>query len=230
MGYTKFSTKNADYILDYGTHGIIFKNKTDLKNFNGIDALVLEHRSDNLEAILNKRCNIQHDTDKIVDYCRENNIPIYFTDPRRITKEGSKRIGFAITKASLKGLLGAAYHALKNGKVDTKKTLRWAKRSIKWNDAMLTGRDAVSAKKIEEYITPDIAKEKKKRPKIGLHYGGFHFSMPQILQSSYLRNKILKQLRDEIKKYYVREDINRTYKAVYDGKKWKLTCIETKVL
>jgi hypothetical protein len=84
MGYSEFATKNADYVLDYGTHGIVFKNRTDLKNFDGIDAFVLEQRSNDLESILNKQCKMQRDNDDIIDYCRENSIPIYFTDPKRI--------------------------------------------------------------------------------------------------------------------------------------------------
>jgi hypothetical protein len=118
-------------------------------------------------------------------------------------------------------LSGVLYHTLKKGKVDTKRTLKWAAESVKWNDAMLTGREALSAKKIEDYIMPEVAREKQKRPKIGLHYGGFHFSMPQMLQSEYSRNSVLQPFEKDIRKCYFDEDLNKVHKAIYDGHKWR---------
>ena len=62
--------------------------------------------------------------------------------------------------------------------------------------ALVTLRDAVNAKKIEEFVVPELRKKLDRRPRIGMVYGAAHAGMETCLKEKNHRESILKEFKD----------------------------------
>lgn len=62
--------------------------------------------------------------------------------------------------------------------------------------ALVTLRDAINAKKIEEFVVPELTDKLGRRPRIGLVYGAAHAGMETCLKEKSHRESILKEFKN----------------------------------
>jgi len=188
MVFIEFSTENADYVLQGGYHKEFNRHNV----FQDIDALVIETGNSTLENLI----VFGHPQMWIaVDYCGRKEIPIYGADVK-LTKSGNTRDEISTTVRWLT-VLPLIYEfskgkklALSYNKIKDKDIKFYSIYHNLIQDPACAGRNAINAKKIEEFIVPKVKKDTgKKKPKIGLIYGASHLGLKHDLESK-LRREI----------------------------------------
>lgn len=220
MAYSKFKTEKADYIIDFGNHVTRLTNIEILKE---IDALILEPRTE-IGKILDE--GAQKDNAELIEYCASNQVPIYFVDVELTL------YGMIIDTIKIIGELPIL--ALILPYLFSKQELRGMNKMLSKLVSDLTyfyktigneGRNAVCARKIEEYLVPMIAKNKRKRPRIGIHVGAGHAGLEYDLGSKGRRDSTLDKFRDPNSGRYAGFDLiglDKVYEANFNGKKWEI--------
>src|SRR3989344_1262646 len=180
MAYTTFSTDNADYVLQLGNHK--FRNKQ-VDIFEGIDALVIETGKSRFKEIV-EHGHQQYDLP--LKHCLENSIPIFGTDVRG-TSSGYQRNLFSNTITGFPTWIPLAYYGLSEKRINSLMLSIFANYSFLIQDNRNEGRNAIIARKIEEFVVPLMAGRERK-PSIGLIFGAAHMGIKTKLQSKRMGN------------------------------------------
>ncbi len=214
MSYTEFSTENANYILQLGNH--ITENKHDINMFNGIDALVIETGNNSLEDMIRIRGIPQ--MNKPIEYCKYKSIPIFSVDI------GPNFNGFLRTIASMVLTFPldfrCNYYAFKEEKINNTFKRLHADFNFLAQHPASEGRNAINARKIEEFVVPMLVKVlNKERPKIGMVFGAGHTGLEYDLKSKKRRDFTIWNYRNfNFGKYagFYKEKLNIVSMAQYN--------------
>ena len=186
MAYTEFSSNKADYVLHLENHA----RRRDLKVFKGIDAAVIESGFVHPEEVLSTSLGKD-----IADYCKEHVLPIYFVD---CAHSGNINIHTALLRDNFSiAILGLpvepiCWHYANNDiKAEGLISKLCSTATYLWQSPTIECRNAIAARKIEEFIAPDLQKRLAKRPKIGITYGAMHIGLREDLLSKKRRNLTL---------------------------------------
>lgn len=219
MAYTEFSTADADYLLQLGSH---FKQNTH-HVFEGIDALVIETGANIPCHSILSALQTHPQMSLPVTYCRENNIPLYMTD------NACTKLAFArqILGMFFQGPLLPIISSYSNS--DKKMNDLWERIYADYDfilqNPLSQGRDALNARKIEEFVVPQLRERSGKvHPKIALVFGSMHIGLKYHLKSKQRRDATLWNWRNlNFGKYagFNKKELNKVWEAGYDGN-WKL--------
>lgn len=233
MAYTTFSTDNANYVLQLGNH--ITRN-TQVDIFEGIDALVVETGMGKLQDFVDTT-RPYHPQHKLpIQYCVDNQIPIFGTDTRP-TMLGLSR--------HLLSIIGISYINWPMSLLMISQALYYSFREKKFNESILRlnsywnyllqepeveGRNAIIARKTEEFVAPLLEERLERKPFIGMIYGGFHMGLKPDLQSKRRRDFTIWNWRNlNFGKWagFVQEDLNLVDEANYNGEEWAIQTYDT---
>ncbi len=246
MAYTTFSTDNADYVLQLGNH-VAQNRQVDI--FEGIDALVVETGGKKLQdyVVKDDTCaSINALLREIVRdkppynvtighpqlylpfrYCAENQIPVFGTDTD-ITLLGSARSLFSDVGTYPIGApmdSHAWHYSLERKKINNFFLRIYADWRFLLQDPLVEGRNAVNARKIEEFVAPLIAERPKRKPHLGLIFGAAHMGLKPDLQSKRRRDFTIRNWRDfNFGNYtgFIKEDLNLVQEANHNGNEWAI--------
>lgn len=214
MSYSQFSTKNADYYLVYESHKSKPKEKIfDYDKIGGLDAIILETGGTSYEDWFSflRAYDLQGqiNTEKVIKNIKKKkiregkDIPIYYVDVN-ITK--------TFLQICLKGgVLGCGSYALFGFTgflytclyVGFPMTLTFSKKKFDIlpnisafldyfpPEPMTEARNAITARKTEEFIVPMLQKRLGKKPTICIKYGAGHAGIKFDLKHKWLRNTVL---------------------------------------
>ncbi|MBI4147446.1 hypothetical protein HY494_02225 [Candidatus Woesearchaeota archaeon] len=221
MAYTTFSTDNADYVLQLGNHDL--ENKQ-VDIFTGIDALVIETGLIPFPQIIKYK---HPQLDLPIEYCKSNKTPILGTDtaptPLGILREdiSSSTIGLI----SLPMLLSALHYSIAEKEVSNNFLKRYAMMEFLYQSPLIEGRNAINARKIEEFVAPLMAERLERKPSLGLIFGAAHMGLKPDLQSKLRRDFTIWNWRNlNFGKWagFEEEDLNLIQEANYYGKRWEI--------
>lgn len=206
MVYTEFSTQSANYVVSVGNPLIRYLKGIDVRIFHGIDALVLGLGSET--SINGGSLSYEHNT---VEYCKQNEIPIYFVDSK-LTFYGSVR---DLTSSLPKDIFFSIFifYDLTGKRVNGQ--IRKLYSNFAFAIDILSGnkRDALFAKKIEEFVVGDIQKHiDKKKPRIGILSDGY-LTLEDYLLDESRRNSVLNRKGPGVKMFpsYTTEDTTQVF-------------------
>ncbi|MBI1971819.1 MAG: hypothetical protein HYS53_00820 [Candidatus Aenigmarchaeota archaeon] len=228
MGYTDFSTPNADYTLHHALH----VRKILPTGFRGLDCTILETPSDKgpdkadfTKTILDNRRGIGKQYSDILNWHMKTRRPAFFTDSP--AKDGvlgftSGVLGdylttillpvtFSLILNSSGHPLAASvsrYIALYNTAAcwlsgfaflpnsdfsdsRVKKALSYTTELSQFY-THLALRDALTARKAEEIVAPEMEKRLGRKPRIGIVFGAGHYGMRVSIQHKRIRDAIIK--------------------------------------
>ncbi len=229
MAYTTFSTAKADYVLQLGYH--YERCSVSLSSLRGIDALFLESAV-GPEGIFGRGAYPFPQKEKALMYCEYNQIPVFLGD---VFQSFSERRS-AILRDNL--ILILAHLGLTMTGVDeygdsddeispSLKSKAYVAFEFLLQGLCTQARNAVFARKIEEFIVPYLQESRKKeRPKIGLVFGVGHAGLKEDLQSRRRRDLTLWNWRNlNFRSWYGfnREELDKVYEACHDGLEWQVT-------
>lgn len=220
MTYTTISTPNANYVLQLGHHFNFAKNKQ-VDVFTGIDALVVETGLGRLEHFLSRENNPQYSL--AFNYCVDNTIPIFSADVKTTIPFGELR--FWISLESFPVLFLSPY-GFSTKRVNDLVLSCFGNILFLGQGLISEARNAVSARKIEEYIAPIMAERLGRKPYLGLIWGVGHMGLKPDLQSKKRRDFTLWNWEKFNFKPWaglVREDLNVIDEGNYNGSEWELT-------
>jgi len=173
MGYRKFSTKNAEYLLVFNNHLTEFHPSN--INESRLDALVLE--SSNIKG----KCPIAIEFSCLKRWL-EKGVPIYLVDPD-VNAGGMLLLENYFDKAvnplgedENNGILDGVHDAI--DKLPP--------------TPLIELRNAVCARKLEEFVAPRL---KSRHPSIALVFGGHHSGLEQNLKHKDIRDAVLSLYR-----------------------------------
>ena len=226
MVYTTFSTENAEYVLQLGNH--ILENKHGTKMFEGIDAMVIETGGSSINSRVLNIAEAHPQLNQPVRYCREKAIPLFTGDA-----SGS----YNITLREVSGLLPTLLSniILTTIGFSTIKIPSIAARIFSDNyffsqDLVMEARNAVFARKIEEYLAPELQQQLGRKPKIGMVFGAGHVGLEYDLKSKRRRDFTLWNWRNlNFRRWsgFDKELLGKVYEARHDGLEWQVTEHET---
>ena len=237
MTYTEFSTKNADYILQLGIHGR--ENNHSVYRFKGIDALVLENSR--FEQISPLAYIDDPQYGHAVNHCIKKEIPIFNTDAEsKFNREYLNFFGefyaimalgtnliptFPLNFLAPASLLLFDWKITKTASLNKDSLGNFSEKIISNKNYLLQnplveGRNAINAKKIEEFVAPILKDRLKRRPKIGMIYGAAHAGIKHDLQSR-RRNFTLwnwKKLNFSEFSGFDKKNLNKVFEVKYQDK------------
>ncbi|MEK6757955.1 MAG: hypothetical protein AABX88_02395 [Nanoarchaeota archaeon] len=222
MSYTEFSTENADYVLQLGNH----IKKNDHNVFGGIDGLVVEIGNCDFKEFIKKG---HPQMDMPIQLCKENKIPIFGTDI--YSSFFSIIRDLPLDPLLILSLPIALYYGYSKKRVN--KFLGGVASTIEFftQSPITTRRDAINARKIEEYIVPKIISGfGKQRPKLGLVFGAAHMGLKEDLKYQFRRNLTIwnwRNLNFGKNNSFVKENLNKVYEANYNCDRWIFETHET---
>ena len=220
MAYTTFSTDNADYVLQLGNHST--ENKQ-VDIFEGIDALVLETGKNILQDFVTKK--YIHPQYKLpFQYCTDSCIPVFGTDVRGTTV-GYLRQGLSGIIAGLPTFGPELYYSLSEKRVPNLILDCCADWNFLSQRPRIECRNAINARKVEEYVAPLLAGRLGRKPYLGLIFGAGHMGLKPDLQSKRRRDFTIWNWRNfNFGKWagFVEEDLNVVQEANYNGKGWEI--------
>jgi len=212
MAYSKFKTKNANYIARYGSHRP--SKITPERIFNdpagSIDAIILEIRGSvilkagslrsAIEQILKGK--LQKEDFNLIKYAKKHNIPIYIVEPE-VTKRDRSKFWIDLWSAPIILPVISRYIYSTEDKEVSSRTKKLFYRYDKHIRQIYTaGKNAVWAEKIEKFVAKQLRDKLKRKPIIGLNIGIGHIGLEHNLKDPNLRTSILKKLKDiSIQKY-----------------------------
>lgn len=238
MAYTEFSTENADYILHLGNHSSLPLGRG--TNFKGIDGLVIETWGG--EGYWDFEKVSQRIDKSLLDWLEKEKIQVYHVDPM-ITPLGFLR-HLSSAWFHLPVVFIPILYTSRNKKIDGLLEKIYSDWSFVLQTPPIAGRNAISAKKIEEYVVPRLKNLKKvRRPKIGLIYGILHMGLKYDIKSQRRRNLTIKNYRNfNFGKFsgLISEGlvfsalknvgINDVYEASYDKTRWNVEKITPPII
>ncbi|MBU4502359.1 MAG: hypothetical protein KKA79_07205 [Nanoarchaeota archaeon] len=192
MVYMEFSTDKADYVFQGGNHS----NPNYQNVFDGVDALVIETGKITLDELV----LFYHPQMAVpVQHCANTKVPVYSADVD-LTRKGYQRHdwnmffqSFALMPFWGFILYKSLKYAFSEEKIDGKIPKWISNYHFFVQDPIIEGRNAINAKKIEEFIVPMVAQESGNiKPKIGMVFGAGHISLRYNLESKKRRNFTLK--------------------------------------
>ena len=86
---------------------------------------------------------------------------------------------------------------------------------------LVTLRDAITARKIEEYIVPKLRDETGRMPRIGIVYGAAHAGIEGCLKDKNQRDEIIQEFSEEGFELLIPDQINAVVQMQYLDKEWK---------
>ena len=231
MPYTRFSTANADYVMELEVHGLNFHDHKTV--FEGIDALVLEYSGIQILTARDKIFEKNTNRKDFVDYARCKEVSLYFTDVRGGNTPSSYLNLFLQNPLSIVFLYAASPVT-----DDLLYSSKEARRLPKTLVALLTyaaqetleGRNAITARKVEEHLAPLLQKRLGRKPKIGLVFGAGHAGLEYNLRYRSLREFTLWNWRNlNFRRWsgFDKELLGKVYEARHDGLEWQVTEHET---
>lgn len=198
MGYVEFSSQRANYIFD-GTNHLVPRRREGL--FEGIDALVVEPairtvlRDPNVLGFSSNRLNDRAllgqyvpDTD-LAKQIKDRRIPLFYVDPH--TAGATERLSLAYEKFSARDVILWFFYSFSKKEIPKEFLERICAVNHSMQLPIITGRDAVSALKIESFVVPEIKRRINKKPRIGVIYGLKHLTLAEYLASEEKRNETL---------------------------------------
>ncbi len=221
MAYTTFSTGNADYVLQLGNHS--FENKQ-VDIFEGIDALVIETGLVPFPHLIKYKYPQLH---LPIEYCRVNEIPIFRTDTKP-TRSGIERdfVSWALTGLiSLPMELCALNYSEEEKEVNNYFLKMHAMMEFLYQNPIIEGRNAINARKTEEFVAPLMTERLERKPLLGLIFGAAHMGLKQDLQSKLRRDFTIWNWRNlNFGKWagFFEDELNLIEEANYNGKKWDI--------
>jgi hypothetical protein len=199
--YREFSTRNANYRLDYIIHGL----QTEFKNLEDCDGIIIESASHpykyvNLSDILTNfqyiRKNLELEKPKPIFLC---DLPV----KKSLYNIGNLEYFFSLYSALetmipwilLSGFLSFppliflpilpySFCVVKPGKLS-------AYSSLILFYSLFAYRSAVTAEKIESFIAPEISRRIKRKPYICIEYGASHSDIEVYLKHEKLRRAVI---------------------------------------
>ncbi len=243
MAYSKFTTENARYFARFGTHRKSEVNPSSIfdMKYGPVDAVVLEMRGSKIlgkeglegaiKGVLNK--TLQKEDSDIIDYARKNNIPIYIVEPELNKRDYARFWTNFMALDVLGGIPLLPYTSTKESKrvPPTFRNLFGLANFVSQNN-VVAGRNAVWARKLEEYIAPRLRKQKNRKPRIGLNIGLGHMGLEKDLKNPKVRDFTLKNWEYfNLRRYSglnSGKNIGRIYEAtpIEDGN-WNIDKIDT---
>jgi len=226
MAYTTFSTDNTDYVLQLGIHHIEGNKQVDI--FNGIDALVIET---GIFKLNHDKINYftQDPQYKLpLNLCSINDTPVFSTDVRP-SSVGFSRDYFSYITTSIPSLISlilARSQALSEREVNNFILRLCSNYFYLIQEPINEGRNALNARKIEEFVSPLMTERLGRKPYIGMIYGAAHMGLKSDLQSKRRRDFTIWNWRDfNFGKFagFVKEDLNTVQEAFHDGRTWTFT-------
>lgn len=215
MAYTKFSTGKADYVLQLG------KRTENIQNlFEGIDALVTETGENKPEALyLWARTMGSRPDGKPIEYCRKNNIPIFMTDAPTTELGHYRCLLSGCIEMFLPPMLIPLFYHFSNKRVN--KFLGRLHGDYTFIlQSPVEARNALNARKIEEFVVPRIKEIlDKKHPKIGIDFDAGHIGLEYHLKSKLRRDLTLWNWKNLNFSKYVgldKKQLNKVYEANYN--------------
>jgi|SRR3989344_6806045 len=218
MSYTTFGTNNANYVLQLGNHK--FKNKQ-VDIFEGIDALVIETGRGQFHNFLK---NGHPQLDLPFEYCRNNKIPVFGTDARG-TFLGSQRDLMSNTIIGLPTWIPLVYYAISEERVNSSLLKWYANWEFLAQRPGNEARNALNARKLEEFVVPLMTERVGRKPHLGLIFGAAHMGLKPDLQSKRRRDFTLWNWRNfNFGRWagFMEEDLNLVQEANYNGMKWEV--------
>lgn len=226
MAYTTFSTDNADYVLQLGNHLTVNK-QVDI--FEGIDALVIETGGDKFfHEYFRKRFP---QLDLLLEHCAKSKISVFGTDliPQLgisypINSNHPSSIDRVINLLMYLPLFYYGYYSQKE--VSESFLDFYGEIEFKKQQPIITGRDAVNARKTEDFVAPTMKQRLNRKPFLGLVYGAAHLGLKLDLQSKNRRDFTIQNWitanYEEIP-FITKMGLNKVQEANYNGQKWNFT-------
>jgi len=218
MAYIPFQTENADYVF-FGSNHIYGRIKPDI--FDGIDAMVVEGRDfpkTISEETLRERFLLTSafGNRDLRRKLREERVPVYSVDvdaKRRV----NHAIGMIMLPFSILDLSVSIPYTLSNSRLPRMvHNFSGILERIEASPNGL-GRSFLAAKKIDEYVAPNVAEEiVNGRPKIGIIYGTAHQMIVDFLTSVELREKFLKKYQISDFEGFDKDNLDKVMKIQYD--------------
>ena len=233
MVYAEFSTEKAHYVFQANNHS----SKNTQNVFEGIDALVIETGYTTLSQIVTE---YHPQMAMPVDHCKKNHIPVFGADVQP-TKYGDRRddlsevLRYFVTFPVLliAEIAVGLHYGFSKKKVDGGLSKVYSDYLFVLQEPVVEGRNAINARKIEEFIAPMVAEASgKKKPKIGLVYGAGHLGLRYDIQSKRRRDFTIWNWRNlNIKKYagFGREELGKVHEARHHGNLWQFKEYETRL-
>ncbi len=233
MAYREFATDRADYLLELTSHSRKNRYATDI--FAGIDALVMETGASTLQTLI-RTCDDPEFRDTYphiahaVSAAKEKRIPLFGTDVP-LTVEGMVR--HERTNLPPMGIMRwvASAWAIDDGPMhqdDAAWISRWTRI---FQSPCVTGRDAINARKIEQWVAPYLQEMlDKDRPRIGMTFGYMHVGIEQDILRQSRRDLTLWNWRTLNWGAYAGFDTSRLGiidKAVFSQDAWRHTSYTT---
>lgn len=233
MPYRKFSTRNADYILRLGYHKPSEITPSMIFDVHGgVDAMVLEIRGseaapkgrtneETLERVLAGKSQ-REDLD-LVKYCENKKISLYILDPNQSTFELLKDQIFMRPIEALSvynsGLRNLKRYLDQNIEIDRNDLIAYDKILTRLQGRIIAGRNAIWARKLEEYLSPKLKSRLGRKPKIGINIGFSHMGIERDLKHSAKRDFYLKRSNGK----HSIDDLEDIYRADFNNGTWEIT-------
>lgn len=226
MAYMDFSTKRADYLFEVVNRGYV---RRDIRKFDGIDALVIECGLHPLEEVNRRRLAGVHD---VIDYCATINKPVYSVDPDN-TILGVVR-GFPGIYLTLPVVPLELYYGFSKGRVHKLSEKIIADYLYTLQCPLIAARNAISAKKIEEYVVERVKDESNIiKPRIGIVYMSGHIGLKKCILSKKRREFTINHYKkwnfspfSGLKKH----TLNTIVRAEFNGSRWDIEHIDTDLI
>ncbi len=224
MGFSRFSTANANYELYYAVH--TEPTIINQERFNSLDCTILETGDWNHRDAVFGRDRLLHEEQvqygPVISQHKKSRKPIFLTDTlyfsSGVTKYNEKLKALSIAIPSTASLslcffllpasvaltsysyLNIYFNFFESGWYLKDKDLFKSKikkihnffKEVNFFYSPHILRDAVTAKKTEEFIAPEMQKRLGRKPEIGIVFGAYHSGMELSLKYKKLREGIIK--------------------------------------
>ena len=200
MAYKQFSTNKADYSLVYAMHTITTKEDIfEDEKIQSLDAIVLENSGLDpmileIPAMMDYNNEIQYEF--IGQQAHKHRKPIYFVDVGVYTKLFYVEALFWYKSFIINNLVGECSSGeakFREGVMESE-LARTFIASVERCHPMpvVEMRNAITAKKPEDYLVPELSNKFNKKPNIALVYGAAHTGIEGCLKSKLYRDVLLK--------------------------------------
>lgn len=200
MAYKNFSTKQADYSLVYAMHTIT--TKEDIFNdekIQSLDAIVLENSGMDpmileLPAMMDINAEIQYEF--IGNQAHKHGKPIYFVDVAAYIELLYVEALFWYKNPIINNLIAdcsSGEAKFREGIMDSE-LARTVIAAVERFPPMpvVEMRNAITAKKLEDYLVPELSNILGKKPNLAVVYGAAHTGIEGCLKSKLYRDILLK--------------------------------------
>jgi hypothetical protein len=190
MSYSEFSTQRADYVLQLEFHR---ENNQGIEIFDGCDAIVLEGTPSNGFNSVRDLMNFYKslgDKNELVNLIKTKRKKLFNVDIGsfdRITYFDCLQRTI-LDCFHLISSIFMSYEARRNEKIQPISRALISATSFLDQDYIGTFRNAITAKKLEEFVAPRLGKELGRKPRIGIVYGTGHAGLEGDLKHSWKRN------------------------------------------